>query len=91
MTERLLAEENYEKYKYDIFSLLVTIQDLSDKSINECKACEKIEKLNLPLAILEAAMQGAIDHEYLQIYLTLLKKKEQKYGFIQRNKERFML
>lgn len=87
----MMTKEDYEKYKYDIFSLLVTIQDLSDKSIDECKACEKIEKLNLPLAILVAAMQGAIDHEYNQVYLTLLKKKEQKYGFVQRNKERFKL
>lgn len=87
----MITKEDYEKYKYDIFSLLVTIQDLLGKSIDECKACKKIEKLNLPLAILEAAMQCAIDHEYSQIYLTLLKKKEQEYGFIQRNKERFKL
>lgn len=87
----MITKEDYEKYKYDIFSLLVTIQDLSGKSIDECKACKKIEKLNLPLAILEAAMQFAIDHEYHQVYLTLLKKKEQKYGFAQKNKERFEL
>lgn len=87
----MMTKEDYEKYKYDIFSLLVTIQDLSDKFIDECKACEKIEKLNLPLAILEAAMQGAIDHEYHQVYLTLLKKKEQKYGFTQKDEERFKL
>lgn len=87
----MMTKEDYEKYKYDIFSLLVTIQDLLCKSIDECKACKKIEKFNLPLAILEAAMQYAIDHEYSQIYLTLLKKKEQEYGFIQRNKEGFKL
>lgn len=87
----MMTKEDYEKYKYDIFSLLVTIQDLSDKFIDECKACEKIEKLNLPLAILEEAMQYAIDHEYHQVYLTLLKKKEQKYGFAQKDKERFEL
>ena len=87
----MMTKEDYEKYKYDIFSLLVTIQDLSGKYIDESKACGKIEKLNLPLAILEAAMQCAIDHEYHQVYLTLLKKKEQKYGFAQNDKERFEL
>lgn len=87
----MMIKEDYEKYKYDIFLLLVTIQDLSNKFIDECKTCEKIEKLNLPLAILEAAMQGAIDYEYHQVYLTLLKKKEQKYGFVQKDKERFEL
>ena len=87
----MMIKEDYTKYKYDIFLLLVTIQDLSNKFIDECKACEKIEKLNLPLAILEAAMQGSIDHEYHQVYLTLLKKKEQKYDFAQKDKERFEL
>lgn len=87
----MITKEDYEKYKYDIFSLLVTIQDLLGKSIDECKACKKIEKLNLPLAILEAAMQCTIDHECHQVYLILLKKKEQKYGFAQKNKERFKL
>ena len=87
----MMTKEDYAKYKYDIFSLLVTIQDLSGKFIDECKACKKIEKLNLPLAILEAAMQYTIDHEHHRVYLTLLKKKEQKYGFAQKDKERFEL
>ena len=87
----MITKEDYEKYKYDIFSLLVTIQELSNKFIDECKTCKKIEKLNLPLEVLEAAMQCAIDHEYHQVYLTLLKKKEQKYGFAQKDKERFEL
>ena len=86
-----MTKEDYEKYKYDIFLLLTNIEGLSANFISEVTVCEKIEKLNLPLAILEAAMQYAIDHEYHQVYLTLLKKKEQKYGFAQKDKERFEL
>ena len=86
-----MINEEYQKYKHDIFSILLLIMDLEANNIDEFKACEKIEKANIPLVCLDILIQYAIDHEYSHIYLLALKKKEELNGFAQKDKERFDL
>lgn len=80
-----MTKEKYEKHKYNIFSLFIIITELEANKIDEVKACKRIEKINFPLDFpsdyLDALIQYAINHEYSQIYLIVLKKKEQLNGF----------
>lgn len=87
----MITNKDYEKYKSDIFNLLLLIMELEANNIDELKACEKIENANIPLVCLDILMQYAINHEYSQIYLIALKKKEELSGFTQEIKENFKL
>lgn len=86
-----MINEDYQKYKHNIFSIILLITDLEANNIDEFKACEKIEKANIPLVCLDMLIQYAIDREYPHIYLLILKKKEELNGFTQKDKERFEL
>ena len=85
----MITSKDYEKYKQDIFNLLIFIMELEANKTDEIKTCKRIEKINLPLVCLDALIQYAINHEYSQLYLTALKKKEQLNGFIQTNNFEF--
>lgn len=87
----MITNKDYEKYKSDIFNLILFIMELEANYIDEFKACEKIENANIPLVCLDILMQYAINHEYSQIYLIALKKKEELSGFTQEIKENFKL
>ena len=86
-----MINEDYQKYKHDIFNLYLLIMELETNKIDEFKACEKIEKANIPLVYLDMLIQYAINYEYPHIYLLALKKKEELNGFAQKDKERFDL
>ena len=81
----MITSKDYEKYKQDFFNLLLFIMELEANTIDEFKACEKIEDANIPLVCLDMLMQYAIDYQHPHIYLIALKKKEELNGFSQTN------
>lgn len=81
----MITSKDYQKYKQDLFNLFLLIMELEANSIDEFKACEKIENANIPLVCLDMLIQYAIDYEHPHIYLIALKKKEQLNGFSQAN------